>query len=161
MTIYPKKINKVPLDNIRVEDYVFHTEETNHQKSFIKSLPFHTTIQQTFVPLENIKNLSIIETELNMSIGYASMIIQNPGSINVCHKDQCFLLEEKTNKTKIRANIFLSDWILGQLIETESFTISRWEKFSAYIWDVNSWHFAINFSDVDKLTLQFSGYSNE
>ena len=35
MTIYPKKINKVPLDNIRVEDYVFHTEETNHQKSFI------------------------------------------------------------------------------------------------------------------------------
>ena len=162
MSKYPKKIENVSIDYVKNDNYDFHCEETNNNPKSLssKNLSLHTTIQQTFLPLEKFSNIKILEKELSMDIKYASMIIQNPGSINVTHKDEFFYLKDK-NREKIRANIFLTDWDFGQLVETECLTITRWKKYSAYVWDNNIAHFAINFSDIDKITLQFSGYSNE
>tara|TARA_Y100000004_G_C8763895_1_gene347756 strand:- start:195 stop:680 length:486 start_codon:yes stop_codon:yes gene_type:complete len=161
MNKYPKKIDTVSVDYVEKKNYNFKTEQTNnHKNPSVKNLPVHTTILQTFLSLDKFSNLNILENELSMDIEYASMIIQKPGSINVTHRDEFFKLKDK-NREKIRANIFLTDWEFGQLVETECLTITRWEKYSAYVWNNEVSHFAINFSDIDKITLQFSGYCNE
>tara|TARA_Y100000004_G_scaffold191073_1_gene249228 strand:- start:880 stop:1365 length:486 start_codon:yes stop_codon:yes gene_type:complete len=161
MITYPKKIENVSVDYVKNENYVFNTEQTNgHKNPTSKKFSVHTTIQQTFLPLETFFNIKTLEDELMMDIEYASLIIQHSGSIIIPHKDEFFRLKNKT-RNKVRANIFLTDWKFGQLVETEDITIKKWKKFNAYVWDNNLYHFAVNFSHSDKVTLQFSGYSNE
>ena len=159
MNTYPKKIENVSVEYVSNTNYEFKTEQTNgHKNPSSKTFDIHTTIQQTFLPLDSFSNIKTLEKELFMDIEYASMIIQHSGSINIPHKDEFFRLKDKT-RNKVRANIFLTDWEFGQIVETECRTITKWKKYNAYVWDNKQYHFAVNFSQSDKITLQFSGYS--
>lgn len=116
---------------------------------------------QQFLDLSEFDNLKKIQEEINVDIKYASLIKQEPGSINSSHFDMFWKMQDiKTDKPKVRVNIFMSDWHLGQLVETSKKTFSRWKIGNASVWDNSIEHFAINFSEHDKITLQFSGLYN-
>tara|TARA_B100000953_G_scaffold97318_1_gene79746 strand:- start:198 stop:713 length:516 start_codon:yes stop_codon:yes gene_type:complete len=116
-------------------------------------------IYQKSIDLNEISTLKDIEEQINADIKYASIILQKPGSINAHHFDKFWLLKnDNDERTKVRVNVFLSEWYFGQILETTEKTISKWKIGDAGMWDDTVEHFSVNLSGYDKLTMQLSGY---
>ena len=61
-------------------------------------------------------------------------------------------------RLKVRANIYLQDWKMGQFIQYDDTVDVKWKAGDGHIWDSNVLHVSANAGFDDKYTLQVSGF---
>jgi hypothetical protein len=81
------------------------------------------------------------------------------------HRDTFFQISKQypdRTDLKVRANIYLEDWKLGQFIQYQTEdtykTSVDWQKGSGFMWDSEVLHLSSNAGMQDKYTLQISGF---
>lgn len=124
----------------------------------------NTSINQIFWELEKI-DVSVLESQLNMTILTISTIRQQPGNILPIHKDTFFQLKKIQNSANhmiVRANIHLTDWKIGHLIQYNENdvwkTFTHWQAGEGVMWDSTVEHIGANIGLADKYTMQLSGF---
>lgn len=131
-----------------------------------KSFCFENTkINQLWWTPEQI-DFKEIGRQLGMDIVTISSIRQKPGCTITLHKDTFFQIKKRypeRTETKVRANIYLEDYKLGQMIqyispENTLETSVNWKQGEGWIWDGDIQHLSCNAGLEDKYTLQISGF---
>jgi hypothetical protein len=91
--------------------------------------------------------------------------MQPPGCTVPLHRDTFYQISKRfPNRTelKVRANIYLEDYKIGQFIqyqENNGYTTSvNWQAGDGFIWDSNVLHLSTNAGMEVKYTLQVSGF---
>ena len=98
---------------------------------------------------------------LNMEVVTVSSIRQDPGCVVPLHRDTFYQITKRyPNRTelKVRANIYLEDWKLGQFIQYDDTVSVKWHAGEGFIWDSNHLHLSANAGMQNKYTLQISGF---
>lgn len=106
-------------------------------------------------------NFDEIEKQLGMEIITVSTICQPPGNIVPLHRDTFFQINKRypeRTELKVRANIYLEDWKLGQFIQYNDEISTHWKAGDGFIWDSSILHLSANAGMRDKYTLQVSGF---
>jgi hypothetical protein len=105
--------------------------------------------------------------QLNIEVITVSTILQPPGCVVPLHRDTFFqITKQYPNRTdlKVRANIYLEDYKLGQFIQYQTDdgykTSIDWKQGEGFIWDSNVLHLSSNSGMENKYTLQVSGFLN-
>jgi len=104
--------------------------------------------------------------QLGMEVITVSSILQPPGNVITLHRDTFFQIQKKypeDKRTKIRANLYLEDWVPGHFINYQDEdkqwqTSTHWSAGEGFIWDSNHLHLSANAGLVPKYTLQISGF---
>ena len=103
--------------------------------------------------------------QLGMEVITVSTIMQPPGNTVPLHRDTFYQINKKyphRSELKVRANIYLEDYKIGQFIqyqENNGYTISvDWTAGDGFIWDSNVLHLSTNAGMESKYTLQVSGF---
>lgn len=103
--------------------------------------------------------------KLGMEVITVSTIRQPPGAVVPFHRDTFFQITKKfpeRTELKVRANIYLEDYKMGQFIQYEldnQFeTSTNWKAGDGFIWDSEILHVSCNAGFQDKYTLQVSGF---
>jgi hypothetical protein len=106
-------------------------------------------------------------TQLGMEIITVSSILQPPGCVVPYHRDTFFQISQRypyRTNTKVRANIYLEDYKLGQFIQYVEndiiHTSTNWTAGDGFLWDSNILHLSANAGMQNKYTLQISGFLN-
>jgi len=102
-----------------------------------------------------------IEQQLGMEIITVSSILQPPGGIIPLHRDTFFQINKRypdRTELKVRANIYLEDWKLGQFIQYDNQVSTYWSAGDGFMWDSSVLHLSANAGMQDKYTLQISGF---
>ena len=102
-----------------------------------------------------------IEQQLGMEIITVSSILQPPGGIIPLHRDTFFQINKRypdRTELKVRANIYLEDWKLGQFIQYDDQVSTHWSAGDGFMWDSSVLHLSANAGMQDKYTLQISGF---
>jgi len=106
-----------------------------------------------------------IGNDLGMEVITISSILQPPGNIVPIHRDTFYQINKKYPKDtrhKVRANIYLEDWIEGQFIHYEIdgqwHNSTHWKAGDGFIWDSQHLHLSGNAGFSNKYTLQVSGF---
>jgi hypothetical protein len=102
-----------------------------------------------------------IEQQLGMEIITVSSILQPPGGIVPLHRDTFFQINKRypdRTELKVRANIYLEDWKLGQFIQYDDQVSTHWSAGDGFMWDSSVLHLSANAGMQDKYTLQISGF---
>jgi hypothetical protein len=77
------------------------------------------------------------------------------------HRDTFYQINkrcpERTN-LKVRANIYLEDWKLGQFIQYDNEISAKWKVGEGFMWDSTHLHLSANAGMQNKYTLQVSGF---
>jgi hypothetical protein len=104
--------------------------------------------------------------QLNMEVITVSTIKQPPGCVVPFHRDTFFQISKKypeRKEPKVRANIYLENYKMGQFIQYEldgKFeTSTNWKAGDGFLWDSNILHVSSNAGFQDKYTLQVSGFA--
>lgn len=104
-------------------------------------------------------------TKLGMEVVTVSTILQPPGCTVPLHRDTFYQISKRypdRNDHKVRANIYLEDYKIGQFIqyqEGDGYTTSiDWKAGDGFIWDSDVLHLSTNAGMVPKYTLQVSGF---
>jgi len=103
--------------------------------------------------------------QLGMEVVTVSTIKQPPCCVVPFHRDTFFQISkqypERTD-TKVRANIYLEDYKMGQFIQYEldnKFeTSDNWKAGDGFLWGSDILHVSANAGFQDKYTLQVSGF---
>ena len=106
-------------------------------------------------------NFGELGKQLGMEVITVSTILQPPGCIIPLHRDTFFQINKQypnKTETKVRANIFLEDWKLGQLLQYNDEVCSYWQAGEGFLWDSSVLHLSANAGMQDKYTLQVSGF---
>ena len=106
-------------------------------------------------------DLADIEQQLGMEIITVSSILQPPGGIIPLHRDTFFQINKRypdRTELKVRANIYLEDWKLGQFIQYDDQVSTHWSAGDGFMWDSSVLHLSANAGMQDKYTLQISGF---
>jgi hypothetical protein len=103
--------------------------------------------------------------QLGIEVVTVSTIMQPPGCTVPLHRDTFYQISKRfPNRTelKVRANIYLEDYKIGQFIqyqENNGYTTSvNWQAGDGFIWDSNVLHLSTNAGMEVKYTLQVSGF---
>ena len=103
--------------------------------------------------------------QLNMEVITVSTIMQPPGCVVPLHRDTFFQISKKypeRTELKVRANIYLEDWKLGQFIQYQVGdkyeTSIDWSAGEGFMWDSEVLHLSSNAGMQNKYTLQVSGF---
>ena len=106
-------------------------------------------------------------TQLGMEIITVSSILQPPGCVVPYHRDTFFQISQRypdRTNPKVRANIYLEDYKLGQFIQYVEndiiHTSTNWTAGNGFLWDSNILHLSANAGMQNKYTLQISGFLN-
>jgi len=102
-----------------------------------------------------------IEQQLGMEVITISSILQPPGGIVPLHRDTFFQINKRypdRTELKVRANIYLEDWKLGQFIQYDDQVSTHWSAGNGFMWDSSVLHLSANAGMQDKYTLQISGF---
>jgi hypothetical protein len=106
-------------------------------------------------------------TQLGMEIITVSSISQPPGCVVPYHRDTFFQISQRypdRTNPKVRANIYLEDYKLGQFIQYVEndiiHTSTNWTAGNGFLWDSNILHLSANAGMQNKYTLQISGFLN-
>ena len=106
-----------------------------------------------------------IGQQLGMEVITVSSILQPPGCIIPYHRDTFYQISQlypDRTELKVRANIYLEDYKLGQLIqyvEDDKINTSvSWKAGEGFMWDGEILHLSGNAGMQDKYTLQVSGF---
>jgi hypothetical protein len=104
-------------------------------------------------------------SQLGMEVITVSSILQPAGNVIPVHRDTFFQINKRfpeDNRQKIRANMYLEDWHVGEFIQYEIDGVwcnsTHWKAGDGYIWDSNHLHLSVNAGMTDKYTLQISGF---
>ena len=103
--------------------------------------------------------------QLGIEVVTVSTILQPPGCVVPLHRDTFYQINKRypdRKELKVRANIYLEDYKLGQLIQYQTpdgyATSVDWKAGDGFIWDSNVLHLSANSGMEDKYTLQVSGF---
>jgi hypothetical protein len=103
--------------------------------------------------------------QLEMEVITVSSILQPPGCVVPYHRDTFFQISQRypdRTESKVRANIYLEDYKLGQFIQYVEndivHTSTNWKVGEGFLWDSNTLHLSANAGMQDKYTLQISGF---
>ena len=106
-------------------------------------------------------------SQLNMEVITISSILQPPGNVVPVHRDTFFQINKRfpdDNRLKVRANMYLQDWSVGEFIQYEKddewHNSTHWKAGEGWMWDSNHLHVSANAGMRDKYTLQISGFLN-
>jgi hypothetical protein len=106
-------------------------------------------------------------TQLGIEIITVSSILQPPGCVVPYHRDTFFQISQRypdRAEPKVRANIYLEDYKLGQFIQYVEndivHTSTNWAAGDGFLWDSNILHLSANAGMQNKYTLQISGFLN-
>jgi len=109
-----------------------------------------------------------IGRQLDMEIITVSTILQPPGCVVPLHRDTFYQINKNypdRTELKVRANIYLEDWKLGQFIQYQTdngyATSVNWHQGEGYMWDSSVLHLSSNAGMQNKYTLQVSGFLKE
>jgi hypothetical protein len=127
----------------------------------------NTLIHQLWWTADQI-DYEVIGNQLDMEVITVSSILQPPGCVVPLHRDTFYQITKKypeRTERKVRANIYLEDWKLGQFIQYQTDsgykTSVEWKQGSGFMWDSNVLHLSANAGMQDKYTLQISGFLKE
>jgi hypothetical protein len=103
--------------------------------------------------------------KLNMEVVTVSTILQPPGCVVPYHRDTFFQISQRypdRNELKVRANIYLENYKLGQFIQYMNdntiHTSVDWKAGDGFLWDSDVLHLSSNAGMQNKYTLQISGF---
>lgn len=106
--------------------------------------------------------------KLSMEVISVSSILQPPGCVIPLHRDTFYLINQNypdRTEPKVRANIFLEDYKLGQFLQFETdsgyLTSTEWKAGEGFLFDSSHLHLSCNAGMQDKYTLQVSGFYKE
>jgi len=99
--------------------------------------------------------------QLSMEVITVSSICQPPGCIVPLHRDTFYQISKRhpeRTELKVRANIYLEDWKLGQFIQYDNEISVKWKSGQGFMWDSTHLHLSANAGMQNKYTLQVSGF---
>ena len=107
-----------------------------------------------------------IGRQLGMEVVTVSSIMQPPGCVVPYHRDTFFQITKRfpdRQEPKVRANIYLEDYKLGQFIQYVDqddaiCTSVNWKAGEGFLWSNSILHLSSNAGMQDKYTLQISGF---
>jgi hypothetical protein len=105
-----------------------------------------------------------IGSQLGMEVITVSSICQPPGCVIPLHRDTFYLINKQhpdRTELKVRANIYLEDWKLGQFIQYDNEISVKWHAGDGFMWDSTHLHLSANAGMQNKYTLQVSGFLNQ
>jgi len=127
----------------------------------------NTLIHQLWWTADQI-DYEVIGNQLGMEVITVSSILQPPGCVVPLHRDTFYQITKKypeRTERKVRANIYLEDWKLGQFIQYQTDsgykTSVEWKQGFGFMWDSNVLHLSANAGMQNKYTLQISGFLKE
>jgi len=110
-------------------------------------------------------NFDELGRQLGMEIVTISSICQPPGNVVPLHRDTFFQISKQypdRKELKVRANIYLEDYKMGQFIQYQTndhwVTSDHWHQSEGFIWDSSVIHLSVNAGFENKYTLQISGF---
>lgn len=132
---------------------------------FPKSYNFHNTkINQLWWDNTQI-DYNELGQQLGMEVVTVSTIKQPPGCVVPLHRDTFYQIKQRypdRTELKVRANIYLEDYKLGQMIQYQKdhgySTSIDWVAGDGFLWDSEVLHLSMNGGMQDKYTLQVSGF---
>jgi hypothetical protein len=138
-----------------------------HEKygGFPRSYNLHNTkIHQLWWTADQI-DYQTLGQKLGMEVITVSTIKQPPGCVVPFHRDTFFQISQRypdRTETKVRANIYLEDYRMGQFlqyeIDNQYYTSTNWCAGDGFLWDSQVLHVSANAGFQDKYTLQVSGF---
>lgn len=107
-----------------------------------------------------------IGKQLGIEVITVSSIMQPPGCVVPYHRDTFYQINQQypgRTEPKVRANIYLEDYKLGQFIQYVDdadviCTSVNWKAGEGFLWDSSILHLSSNAGMQDKYTLQISGF---
>ena len=99
--------------------------------------------------------------QLGMEVVTVSAIKQPPGQVIPWHRDTFFQISKRhpdDTRLKVRANIYLEDWKMGQFLQHDDTVDTHWKAGEGHLWDSEVLHLGANAGFQDKYTLQVSGF---
>ena len=120
----------------------------------------NTIIHQIWWSQDDI-DFAEIGNQLNMEVITVSSICQPPGCIIPLHRDTFYLINKQhpdRTELRVRANIYLEDWKLGQFIQYDNEISVKWQTGEGFMWDSTHLHLSANAGMQNKYTLQVSGF---
>ena len=103
--------------------------------------------------------------QLNMEVITVSTIKQPSGCVVPFHRDTFFQIKKQCpdrKEIKVRANIYLEDYKMGQFIQyklNDKFeTSTNWKAGDGFVWSSDILHVSSNAGFQDKYTMQVSGF---
>jgi hypothetical protein len=110
-------------------------------------------------------NFDKLGHQLGMEVITISSICQPPGNVTPLHRDTFFQIGQRhpnRKELKVRANIYLEDYKMGQFIQYREndqwVTSDNWYQGEGFIWDSSIIHLSANAGFENKYTLQISGF---
>lgn len=110
-------------------------------------------------------NYKELGEKLGIEVVTVSSILQPPGCTVPLHRDTFYQISKRhpeRKDLKVRANIYLEDYKIGQFIqyqENNGYTTSTdWQVGDGFIWDSEVLHLSTNAGMESKYTLQVSGF---
>jgi hypothetical protein len=144
------------------------TDVHNAYGGFPKTYCFENTIIHQLWWTEDQIDYDELGSQLGMEVITVSTILQPPGCVVPLHRDTFFAINQKypdRKDLKVRANIYLEDYKLGQFIQYQTDqgykTSIDWQAGEGFIWDSSVLHLSSNSGMQDKYTLQVSGFYKE
>ena len=102
--------------------------------------------------------------KLGMEVVTVSTIMQPPGQIIPWHRDTFFQIKKRfpnDKRMKVRANMYLEDWKMGQFLQYDNPVDVHWKAGDGHMWDSEVLHLGANAGMENKYTLQVSGFLND
>ena len=103
--------------------------------------------------------------QLGIEVVTVSTILQPPGCVVPLHRDTFYQINKRypdRKELKVRANIYLENYKLGQMIQYQTpngyETSVGWQAGDGFVWDSEVLHLSGNSGMQDKYTLQVSGF---
>jgi len=124
----------------------------------------NTLIRQLWWDESNV-DFNKLGSQLGMEIVTISSILQPPGNVIPLHRDTFFQINKRfpdDTRLKVRANVYLQDWSVGEFIQYERdgawHNSTHWNAGEGWMWDSSHLHVSANAGMRDKYTLQISGF---
>ena len=124
----------------------------------------NTLIRQLWWDESNV-DFNKLGSQLGMEIVTISSILQPPGNVIPLHRDTFFQINKRfpdDTRLKVRANVYLQDWSVGEFIQYERdgawHNSTHWHAGEGWMWDSSHLHVSANAGMQDKYTLQISGF---
>jgi hypothetical protein len=141
------------------------TDIHNAYGGFPKSYCFENTkIHQLWWDNTQI-DFFVLGKQLGIEVVTVSTILQPPGCVVPLHRDTFYQINKRypdRKELKVRANIYLEDYKLGQMIQYQTpngyETSVGWKAGDGFVWDSEVLHLSGNSGMQDKYTLQVSGF---
>lgn len=120
----------------------------------------NTIIHQLWWTKDDI-DFAELGSQLGMEVITVSSICQPPGCMVPLHRDTFYQITQRypeRTELKVRANIYLEDWKLGQFIQYDNDISAKWKVGEGFMWDSTHLHLSANAGMQNKYTLQVSGF---